>query len=452
MLARLKEQNRGSDVPDFPAWLPEVTPAWTWDWPYQQYIQAQLARVTRGEIRRLMLSVPPRHGKSHMVTIRYPVWRLECDPATRVIVCAYNQFLANDFSRKARRLAERRILLDPERKSAEAWETAGGGGMRAVGVGGGITGQGGDLVVIDDPVKSREEAESPAFRDRVYDWYTDDLYTRLEPGAAIILIMTRWHEDDLAGRILASEDGPSWTVVNLPAEAEAGDPLGRAPGEPLCPARFDRRALAERRQVLGSYAYTALYQGHPLPPEGGLFKRHWFREWLAAAPERFDGVIRYWDRAASEGRGDFSAGVLMGRQGGAYTVIDVIRGQWSPKQREQIILTTALIDRDRYPNAAVWLEQEPGSSGIDSVQASIRNLAGFNVHADRVTGEKGVRAMPFAAQAEAGNIHLVRAPWNGAYLDELCSFPNGLHDDQVDASSGAFNLLAGRRQFKVDFV
>ena len=160
-------------------------------------ILAASERVTRGECKRLMLFVPPRHGKSEMTTIRYPVYRLECEPSMRVILGAYNATLAQKFSRKARNVARTRLALNTERTAVEDWETTAGGGLRAVGVGGGVTGMGANLVIIDDPVKSREEAESATYRDRCWDWYRDDLYTRLEPDGAIVLIQTRWHEDDL---------------------------------------------------------------------------------------------------------------------------------------------------------------------------------------------------------------------------------------------------------------
>jgi hypothetical protein len=273
--------------PSFAQWLSIVTPSYTWHWQYLQYVQAQLDRVTTGECKRLMLFLPPRHGKSEMTTVRYPVWRLERDPSLKVIIGAYNQILANKFSRKARRIAEQRIPLARDRAAVEDWETASGGGVRAVGVGGGITGQGGNLIVIDDPVKSRDEAESLAYRDRVWEWYTDDLYTRLEPGGSIILIMTRWHDDDLAGRILASDTAVDWTVISLPALAESNDPLDRDEGEPLNPERYDTAALLDIKQTLGSRSFTALYQQTPIPAEGGMFKRSWWKYYTAATlPKR----------------------------------------------------------------------------------------------------------------------------------------------------------------------
>jgi predicted phage terminase large subunit-like protein len=424
--------------PPFDQWLAQVTPSYSWEWDHLRYIRTALDQVTSGAINRLMIFCPPQHGKSQQTTIRYPVWRLEHNPELRVIIGCYNQTLANRFSRQARRIAEGRIALDRERRAVEEWQTAAGGIFRAVGVGAGITGQSGDLILIDDPVKSREEAESQSYRDRCYDWYSQDLFTRQGPQASIILIMTRWHESDLAGRILASEEGPRWTVVNLPAIAEAGDPLGRELGAALCPARYDEAALAERRMVLGSYAFNALYQGHPSPPGGGMFQRDWFTIVNAAPSDA--ARCRYWDKAGTEGGGDWSCGVKIARDNdGTFYIEDVVRGQWSALQRERIMRQTAEMDGG---NVSIGLEQEPGSGGLESAQSSVRNLAGFPVYAEKVTGEKQVRAMPFAAQCEARNVKLVKGNWNGAYIEELASFPYGSHDDQVDASSGAFAKLA----------
>lgn len=426
----------------FLAWLRLVSREMAWDWAHLHYIQGQLDRVTRGEIDRLMLFLPPRHGKSEMVTVRYPVWRMERQRDLRVIVGAYNQTLAEKFSRKSRRIARERFSLNEERQAAEDWETPEGGGLRAVGVGAGITGQGGQLIIIDDPVKSREEANSATYRERVWDWYRDDLYTRLEPGGVMVLIQTRWHEDDLAGRILNSGDAARWTVVSLPAEALENDPLGRAPGEALCPERYDLDALARIKTVLGSSSYWALYQQAPQPAEGGMFKSAWLRRVTDEVPEQFERLVRYWDKAASDGDGDYTVGALLGRRNGDFYVLDVTRGQWSTFQRESVIKETAERDATQYGNVAIWIEQEPGSGGVDSAQATIRNLAGFSVRAERPSGDKATRAEPLAAQLEAGNVTLKRGVWNNAYIDELCSFPNGRHDDQVDASSGAFNKLA----------
>lgn len=397
-----------------------------------------------GLLTKLMIFMPPRHGKSEMVTIRYPVWCIENDPERRVIIGAYNQPLAERFSRRARKIAATRLTLSDDRNAAGDWETAAGGGVRAAGVGSGVTGMGANLIIIDDPVKSREEANSETYRQRVWDWYTDDLYTRREPGAAMLLIQTRWHEDDLAGRILASEDGPNWTVVNLPAEAEEGDPLGRPIGAALCRERYDEAALASIRLVLGSWSYAALYQQRPMPAEGGMFRRQWF-EMVTAVP--FEGErVRYWDRAATENDGDYTAGVLVAKVGGLFYVEDVVRGQWSSGERDRVILVTAERDADRYGKGRVRqvCEQEPGASGKDAAIAFARLLVGHTVSSEPASGSKETRADPLASQAEAGNVKVLRAAWNAAWFDEFCAFPMGSHDDQVDATAGAFNRLARR--------
>jgi predicted phage terminase large subunit-like protein len=432
--AELELRRRKKARLSFTDWLIDHFPDWEWMPPHLVEVRDRLQDVTDGKTDRLMLFMPPRHGKSEMLTVRYSAWTIEQDPTRRVIIGAYNQTLANKFSRKARKIATDRVAISRERTAVDDWETVAGGGLRAVGVGAGVTGMGGNLLVIDDPVKNREEASSETYRDKVWDWFTDDLYTRQEPGAAIVLIMTRWHEDDLAGRILNSEDADSWTVVKLPALAMGADPLGRTVGEPLWPGRYDVDALANYKTVLGR-SFHALYQQEPQEQEGDFFKRSWF-DVVREAP-RDAHRLRYWDKGATVD-GDYTAGVLLAYDDSTFYVEDVVRGQWTSHERNRIMLKTAQADgRD----VRVRLEQEPGSSGVDSVKEIIRMLVGYAVAADRVTGDKGVRAEPFAAQAEAGNVRMVRAPWNAAYIDELTSFPNGTHDDQVDASSGAFNIL-----------
>ena len=326
----------------------------------------------------------------------------------------------------------------------------------AAGVGGPITGHGARLGIIDDPFENWEQAQSPTIRDKVWEWWRTTFRTRIWEDGAIVLIMTRWHEDDLAGRLLR-EQADRWAVLRLPALAETQeerdendrrlglptgrlDPLGRRPGEPLCPKRFSLEALEEIRRDVGPLAWAAEYQGVPRAPEGNRFKRHWFPI-VDAAPVQARRV-RYWDKAGTAGGGAYTAGVLMAEAEGIYYIEDVVRGQWSAGQREQVIRQTAELDRQKYGNTVqIWIEQEPGSGGKESAENTIRNLAGFPVFADRVTGDKDIRLEPFAAQAEAGNVRLVRGPWNGVYIEELCAIPNGPYRDQADATAGAFNRL-----------
>lgn len=423
----------------FSNWLYDVSPDWQWNWQHLQHVRRYLASVTTGEVDKLMLFLPPRHGKSEMTTVRYAAWTLERAPASRIVIGAYNQTLANKFSRKVRRIATMRgVNIDRQRTAVEDWETLDGGGVRAVGVGAGVTGMGGNLIIIDDPVKNREEANSLTYREKVWQWYTDDLYTRREPGGRIILIMTRWHEDDLAGRILASDDGPNWKVVSLPAFAKAGDVLGRKPGAALCPERYDEAALSGIRTAIGVRAFTALYQQRPVEQEGGMFKRSYFRT-PDTLPE-MAAVARYWDLAATSDGGDYTAGCKIGRgEDGNYYILDLVHGQWSTNERDGIIEQTAQADGH---SVSLIIEEEPGSSGKDRTGYLARRLAGYNTRGERVTGNKKFRAEPLASQMAAGNVYMIRAAWNNRFIDELCMFPNGANDDIVDAASGAFTKVA----------
>jgi predicted phage terminase large subunit-like protein len=681
--------------------------------PHLDLLNDRLVAVAEGRCPRLLITMPPRHGKSYLTSHHFPAWFLGVYPDRRVILTSYEADFAAGWGRKARDVLEVvgpdlfGVAVRHDSKAADRWDIEGHtGGMTTAGVGGPITGKGADLLIIDDPVKNAEEAASPTYRQRAWDWYTSTAYTRLEPGGAVVLIQcmvgstpvlmadgtekplcdvragdaiatyeagristsvvrnwanqgpdcvftirmksgtivtankrhpflvqcgeatewvrlknlkvgdrilrasigangealpvpsmgatslpgaratatlittssdgrtvsvrrpsirnpdalpicgtgtelaskstarssrnrtggvpyagnrpglmsvptgagnsvsttitrparcedcsattviswsgtgrrrtsssrplstygiipdevveivsagredvfdiqvegtenfianglvshnTRWHEDDLAGRVIANaaESGESWDVLNLPALAEGSDPLGRRPGQALWPERFDEVDLARIRATLGSYYFTSLYQQRPAPAEGDIFRRSWFSV-VDAHPATADRV-RYWDKAGTEGGGAHTAGVLMSRVDDLYHIEDVVRGQWSALEREMVIRQTAEADGK---SVAVWVEQEPGSGGKESAEATVRNLAGFIVHAERVTGDKVTRARPFAAQAEAGNVRLVRGGWNAAFLDEAITFPNGKFKDQIDAASGAFNKLA----------
>lgn len=441
---RLEREPPARRVLPLADWLPRVSPEYRWDWPHLAMIRRHLERVASGEISRLMIFCPPRHGKSSLTTLRFPVWRLEQDPSTRVVMAAYNQTYAEKLSRQARKIARGRVPISRERNSAKQWETPQGGGVRACGVGSPPTGEGAVSLIIDDPTKSRQEADSPAYREKVWEWYSEDLLTRLEPGGSIVLIMTRWHPDDLAGRILASEDASEWTVLSLPALAEENDPLGRKPGEALCPDRYSAAALEKRRRVMGERAFAALFQQNPRPRGGNLFNRVWFGI-LDAVPIEAAARIRYWDKGYSA-QGDWSVGCRMSKsRDGLWTIEHIVRIRGTPAERNRVIRETARADDALFGRRVpVHLEQPPGA-GHETTATLIKELAGHVVHAAQPRGEKTERAEPFSSQAEAGNVRLVRGAWNAAFLDELEAFPNGEHDDQVDAASGAFRVLENRR-------
>lgn len=426
--------------PGLSRFLEHVSPSHQWTPKHLKLCRNRLDQVTQGDIRRLMLFLPPRHGKSEQATIHYPAYRLLRNQTCRVIVGAYNHSLACTFSRQTRRLVGKfGFQFANDSNKQNQWNSVHGGGLYAVGVGSGVTGYGADLVVIDDPVKSRAEAESPTYRARVLDWYQNDLYTRLHPGAAIVLIMTRWHSLDLAGQLLeqAKDGGESWDVVSLPAIAEDNDPLGRPTGGALWPERYNSEDFDRIKKAIGSYAFSALYQQRPSPRSGGFFRADWLPLNHANIP---DGIAcRAYDTAATPGGGDYTAGVRIVRYGDRYRITHVTRGQWSPAQRRTIQRQTAEIDGLQ---TVIHLAQDPGAAGVDQVQHDQANLAGFATVTARPTGSKEVRAMPFAAACEAGLVELERGDWNRAFIDELCSFPTGQHDDQVDAAADAFNYLA----------
>ncbi len=430
-----------ADPMTFRDWLCEVTPTFKWDWPHLVYIQDRLEAQACGDVQNLMVLCPPQHGKSELVSVRYPVWRLESDPRLRVILSAYNQTYVDKLARKIRRIAIARncFRFASDRHAASEWELLGGGGMLAVGIGAGVTGNPAELAVIDDPIKGREEAESEIQREKVWEWYVDELCTRIQQDGQKLLVLTPWHEDDLRGRILNSPEAKRWTVVRLPALSEGdGDPLGRPEGAPLCPQRRTLEWLLDQK-ALGEHSFQALYQCNPTPREGAFFLIGRLADY---ARDEVPAMVRWsraWDLAASKGSGDFTVGVLMGLDKlGRFWVTDIARGQWSPDERNERMRQTAALDGVLVP---VRLPQDPGQAGKEQAQALIRLLAGFAVKAVPVSGDKLVRADPFAAQLNAGNVYLVRAPWNGVFVEELRQFPSGRHDDAVDAAADAFNEL-----------
>lgn len=431
------DEYKSANTASFHQWLCEVTPYFNWSWPYQRYIQQHLEDVALGKINKLMIFCPPRHGKSQLATVRYPVWRIHRNPQLRVIIGAYNQTLASTFCRNARRIARMLFPLSTHLQRADAWETPAGGGIRAVGVGTGVTGHGCHLLIIDDPVKSRVEAESETYRERVWEWYCEDLYTRLEPGGAIVLIMTRWHEDDLAGRILQSNDGPNWTVVRLPAEAEENDPLGRQPGEPLCPDRYDSVALNDRKLVLGSYGYNALYQGRPAPPEGSIIKREWL-QFYDMPPLQFDEMIQSWDMSfKANDDNSYVVGQVWGRRGSSYYLIDQVRNHIDFPSTLRAVKSLS----QRYPGALTKLVEDKanGPAVIQMLEREINGL--IAVQAD---SSKEARLSAVAPLFEAGNVYLpAKKRFIDEYIHELCTFPSSVNDDQVDATSQALLHFVG---------
>ena len=433
----------------FAEWLREVRPEFRWDYAHLVAMRGVLSRMDAGEVRRAYFSIPIRHFKTEHNTILRTAWRLEENPRRRVLLGSYSQRQAEKFSREIRRLIRQRgrVVLSDDRDAAGEWETAQGGGVRAVGAGAGVASVNADDIVIDDPIGSRDEAESPAHRDRVWDWLTNDILARCEPHTTVTLTMSRWHQDDVAGRLL-DRQRDRWTVLDLPAEAEEGDPLGRAVGAPLCPELRGREWLAEKRAELGEYGFASLLQGRPRPRAGGMFK--WADWQLLDAVPAVGPMVRFWDTAGTDADTsddpDYTVGALLCRLAdGRTAVVDIARFRHAPARRDAEIAAVAVQDAQRYAGRVRWrFEQEAGVGGRDRTAHLLRLVqnAGIPASAEPATGKKEVRADPLASAVGAGNVWLCPGAWRDPLRAEAADFPRGTHDDQVDAVSGAFNALA----------
>lgn len=395
--------------------------------------------------------MPPRHGKSEFASKYFPAAYLGMFPDRRLILASYEADFAMTWGRKVRDLLQEHghsifgIGVRRDSTAANRWSVDKHlGGMDTAGVGGPITGKGADILIIDDPVKNAEEANSKTYREKAWDWYTSTAYTRLEPGGAIILIQTRWHEDDLAGRIKNhDEDSEPWEEVHLPALALENDPLGRQPGAALWPQRFNEERLAAIKKTIGSYWFSALYQGLPQPAEGGQFKRSWFRYWrregdyirLLGPDEGVSKLVRLAD-CRRFGIMDLAFSL---KKSADYTAISA----WAVTPDSDLILLD--LHRDRIegpglvPAARRMVERHDlPYIGIEATAAQLAVVqtarrSGLTVRALRAETDKVSRAQIATVRCEAGQVYFpAQAPWLGDFETELLSFPTGAHDDMVD--------------------
>lgn len=414
---------------------------------HHEALIAALQRVADGTIDRLMVQMPPGAAKSTYASVLFPAWWFGRHRESQVIATCHTASLATHFGRRLRSTVMEHgagldISLKSDSRAAMRFSLSSGGEYFAAGVRGPITGRRADLILIDDPIKSWAEADSRAARDALADWYRGELMARLKPKGRIVLIMTRWHEDDLAGRLLQQDD--PWTVLRLPALAESGDPLGRRPGEALWPGWEDGETILRKRGAVGERAFAALYQQQPRPDDGRLFDMSRIAMLDAAPVTRKQ--VRAWDLAATApapGRDpDYTVGLKLGEtEDGKLVVLDVIRRRARAAEVEVLIADTAKLDG---AGTVIALAQDPGQAGVAQIAYLTRSLANFRVVATPESGAKLTRAMPAAAQIDSGNLALVRSPWTDALLAELRSFPDGDKDDQVDALARAVTTLATR--------
>ncbi len=427
------------------AFAAAMRPAFDASAAHIRLLASRLEAVLRGEILRLIIAMPPRHGKSYLTTELFPAYFLGRKPDRYVISAACTQDLADVFGRRVRNL-----MIDPryaaifpnarlsdDSAAVSRFSTRAGGEYFGIGRGGAVVGRGADLLTIDDPIRDAQEAGSANVRSQLHQWYSEVAYTRLQPNAAVIIISTRWHEDDLVGWLLREHADEGWRVLSLPAIAER-DEGWRKEGEALWPQRYPLEKLGQIRAQIGGAAFVSQYQQRPAPAGGGIFQRKWWGRYSGELP-KFSRIIQSWDTAFKTGeQNDYSACVTVGEAPAGYFLLHAWRGRVSfPDLLRRVV---AFAD-EHQPNAILVEDKGSGQSLVQELQRSCR----FPVLPQRVDGDKIARANAVAPIVEAGKVFLPKsADWAEPLLDELSSFPTSPHDDFVDAFSQAINYLRER--------
>lgn len=434
--------------------LPYVAYQWPHyqDAPHHRLICRKLEAVERGEIKRLMIFVPPRHGKSLLASTYFPAWYLGRNPDKYVITATYGQDLADDFGRQVKNQisdpafqaifpgvgladdsrASRRFSVDGDTGGIEQ-STNRQGAYYAVGVGGPLTGRGAHLLIIDDPVRNREDADSETIRAKIKGWYTSTAYTRLMPGGAVIVIQTRWHEDDLSGWLLAEHQHEGWDVVNLPALAEGSDALGRDEGQALWPEQYDEQALANIQRAVGSRDWTALYQQRPAPDTGDYFRKDWIVPVDVIPPTSEMMIYGGSDYAVTADGGDYTVHAVIGiAHDGRMYLLDLWRQQASSDV--WVDAFCALVRKWRPIGWAEETGQIKSGVGPFLVKRMLETQSYVAREQFPTRGDKAVRAQSIRGRMAIQGLHVPRhAEWLADFTSELMSFPVGVHDDQVDA-------------------
>lgn len=386
----------------------------------------------------LMISVPPRHGKSMTVTETLPSYFMSKFEKSKVIMTAYSITLADDFARSnAKKIAEHDVFkVTVESNNQDRMVLSNGSVCVKAGIMGGITGKGAELLIVDDPIKTQEEASSQTTRDKIWREWQSSLSTRLEQAAIVIIIMTRWHEDDLCGRLLNSEYGTPlpWEVINLPLEAEENDILGREIGEPLWD-RYGKDFIAERKQY--ARTFSALYQGRPSAAEGNIIKRHWWKYYDKT--DKLMGMIPFYCLSVDATFKDSATAdkvsiQVWGKLGTNFYLID--------RNNARMDFTTTLLAirnmLSKYPKiSAKYVEDKAnGSAIINVLNKQIGGFIGVNP-----LGGKESRAYSVTPYIEAGNVFIPRESWVNDFIEECSNFPNGKNDDDVDAMTQAISKM-----------
>lgn len=422
------------------AWIPAK---------HLMYISTKVASAIAQGGGRLIISVPPRHGKSELVSVHTPTWALERWPNKKIILSSYGADLSTDFSTRVRD-----TFIDPEMepylntrlkrdsRSASKFVTSQNGAMYAIGIGGTITGRGGHVFLLDDYIKNNIDAFSESQRETAWNWLISTAFSRREPGCTFIIIATRWHRDDIIGRLLDNFPG-KFEYIRLPAVAEEEDPIGREVGEALWPERYDEDELQEIKDLSGNYWWKSMYQQDPpasmnAAELGKMIKI--VREDDVPHPAQLK-IVRGWDLAGTQGGGDYTAGPKLAyhKQTGKWYILDMQRHQYSAGRVEMLTQQTAAGDGLEVP---IIIEQEPGSAGKSVAERYKKEvLKGYSVEFEHPTGPIEARVTPFLGVIESGKVHMVHADWNAKLLEEIEAFPDGNHDDQLAALALAYKKI-----------
>jgi len=417
------------------------------DWQHARhldFLSNKLALMESRKLRRVMVSMPPRHGKSMLINTYLPVWWLARHPKDVVVLAGYGEMFARKWGAKVRDLILANpdmlnLQIDRDWTAADDWKLTSGGGMISVGVGGSLTGQGANLLIIDDPIKNEQEANSAVYRDRMWDWWQATSSTRLEPFACVVVVATRWHEDDLLGRLTKNNDG-SWEIINLPAEAEENDALGRAPGEWLWPERIEvdpELNYEVKKATSGPYWWSALFQGRPSPPGGTILMRDDWR-FYQILPKDPDQVIQVWDLAMKDrATSDFSVGQVWARKQADFFLVDQVRGHFDLATIERHMKMFTV----KYPKALAKLVEDAalGPALKQRLQHEVSGIVPVKVSGGLERASKLARAQMVVPYLQGHNMYLpenadgTKAQWVWDFIEECAQFDKGPHDDQVDA-------------------
>lgn len=420
---------------------------------FNQYIAMKIDELVEKRGKRLMIFMPPRHGKSMTISKSLPAYYLMHNPTHEVMITSYGYELSVDFGKSNRDIFSENapdlygLYVNPDKKSAQGWEVRDHGGRcTATSILGSATGKGADLLIVDDPIKNEDDVNSAEKRDKLYSHYLSTFTTRLHGEKAnIVVILTRWHDDDLAGRILYESEQQKkaglpyddWEVISFPALATGDDILGREEGQPLWPEKYDKELMEKTKSIVGSKIWSSLYQQSPVVEDGDIFKYDDFQRYTDL-PEKFEWVIQSWDTSFKNTiNSDYVVGQVWGKSGSKFYMIYQIRGRYTFNQTKDLIIAT----KKAFPIARAILIEESanGHAIINELESTIPGIIPI-----KARDSKESRARAVTPYVEAHNVYLPKDSTGDMILDEATRFPSAKHDDQVDAMTQALNYYRDR--------